>query len=153
MVDYCFGNDFTCYVIHGFVYQNGGSNTAGIDDQTGSPKGTGQIRRGSRAGWTEQAGRRNEDRLRAEAAARDAAAKAFVYENIYFAFDSSVVSDQAQQILNSKADYLSTNPDITTTVEGYCDDRGTDAYNIALGERRAESVKIFLVGLALAPIV
>lgn len=70
-------------------------------------------------------------------------------ENIYFAFDSSVLSDQAQQILNSKADYLSTNPDITITVEGYCDDRGADAYNIALGERRAESGKIFLVGLGI----
>lgn len=97
----------------------------------------------------EQARWLKEDRLRAEAAVRDAEAReaakmAFINENIYFAFDSSVLSDQAQQILNSKADYLRTNPDITITVEGHCDDRGTDAYNIALGERRAESVKIFL---------
>ncbi|HSB00148.1 MAG TPA: peptidoglycan-associated lipoprotein Pal [Anaerolineales bacterium] len=98
----------------------------------------------------EQAERLREDRLRAEAAARDAAETAFVDENIYFAFDSTVLSDQAQQILNSKADYLRTNPDITITVEGHCDDRGTDAYNIDLGERRAESVKIYLAWLGIA---
>ena len=97
----------------------------------------------------ERAERLKEDRLQAEAAAREAAETAFVNENIYFAFDSSLLSDQAQQILNSKADYLRTNPDITITVEGRCDDRGTDAYNIALGERRAESVKIFFVGLCI----
>jgi peptidoglycan-associated lipoprotein len=97
----------------------------------------------------EQAERLKEDRLRAEAAAREAAETAFVNENIYFAFDSSVLSDQAQQILNSKADYLRTNLDITITVEGHCDDRGTDAYNIALGEQRAESIKIILAGLGI----
>jgi len=97
----------------------------------------------------EQAKRLKEERLRAEASAREAAEAAFVNENIYFAFDSSVLSDQAQQILNSKADYLRTNPDITITVEGHCDDRGTSAYNMALGERRAESVKIFLAWLGI----
>ena len=90
-----------------------------------------------------------EELLQEEAAAREAAKASFVNENIYFAFDSSVLSDQAQQILNSKADYLRTNPDIMITVEGHCDDRGTDVYNIALGDRRAKSVKIFLVALGI----
>jgi peptidoglycan-associated lipoprotein len=98
----------------------------------------------------EQAKRLQEDRLRAEAAAREAAKTAFITENIHFAFDSSVLSDQAQHILNSKADYLRTNPDTTATVEGHCDERGTNAYNIALGERRAESVKNFLVNLGIS---
>jgi peptidoglycan-associated lipoprotein len=98
---------------------------------------------------TEQAGQPDGDRLWAETAAREAAEKAFVKENIHFAFDSSVLSEQAQEILESKADYLRRNPGVTVTVEGHCDDRGTDAYNIALGERRAESVKIFLVGLGI----
>ena len=97
----------------------------------------------------EQAGWLKEDRLWAEVAAREAAETAFVNEDIHFAFDSSVLSDQAQQILNSKADYLRTNPDITITVEGHCDDRGKDAYNIALGGQRAELVKIFLVDLGI----
>jgi len=60
------------------------------------------------------------------------------------------LSDQAQQILNSKADYLSTNPGVEVTVGGHCDDRGTNAYNIALGERRAESAKKYLVDLGIS---
>ena len=43
--------------------------------------------------------------------------------NIHFAFDSFLLSDQARQILISKAEYLRTYPDITVTVEGHCDDR------------------------------
>jgi len=91
-----------------------------------------------------------EDRLRAEAAASEAAGMAFVNENIPFSFDSSVLSDQAQQILHSKADYLRANSGVTVTVEGHCDERGTEAYNIALGERRAESVKNFLVDMGIS---
>ena len=94
-------------------------------------------------------GRLEEVRLRAESASRLAALTAFVGENIHFAFDSSLLSDQARQTLIGKAKYLRTNPDITVTVEGHCDDRGTNAYNIALGERRAESVKMFLVDLGI----
>jgi peptidoglycan-associated lipoprotein len=82
-------------------------------------------------------------------AAREVAERAFLEENIHFAFDSFVLSDQGRQILNNKADYLRANPDITITVEGHCDDRGTGAYNIALGERRAESVTVFLVNLGI----
>ena len=98
----------------------------------------------------DQTGQLQEDRLRSEAAASEAAGAAFVNENILFSFDSSVLSDQAQQILNSKADYLRANSGIMATVEGHCDNRGTEAYNIALGERRAESVKNFLVDLGIS---
>jgi len=90
-----------------------------------------------------------EDRLRAEGAAREASETTFVNENVYFAFDSALLSDQAQQILSSKANYLRTNSEVMITVEGHCDERGTDAYNIALGERRAEAVKNFLVDLGI----
>ncbi|MFO7619882.1 MAG: peptidoglycan-associated lipoprotein Pal [Bacteroidales bacterium] len=92
----------------------------------------------------EQAGQLQEDRLRAEAAKQE-----FVSESIHFALDSSLLSDQAQALLNSKAYYLRTNQDIMVTIEGHCDDRGTNAYNIALGERRAESVKSFFVDLGI----
>lgn len=89
------------------------------------------------------------DRLQAETAAREAALAAFVGENIHFDFDSFLLSDRARQILVAKAEYLRTNPDITVIVEGHCDDRGTNEYNVALGERRAQSVKTFLVNLGI----
>jgi peptidoglycan-associated lipoprotein len=98
----------------------------------------------------EDARQLQEDRLRAQATAREAAETAFVNENILFAFDSALLSDKAQHILDSKADYLRSNSGVTVTVEGHCDERGTDAYNIALGERRAESVKNFLVDLGIS---
>jgi peptidoglycan-associated lipoprotein len=100
-------------------------------------------------GEDELAGLFEEDSLRAESIAREAAEKTFINENIHFAFNSSLLSDLARQILNSKADYLRANPDITITVEGHCDDRGTDIYNLTLGEQRAVSVKKFLVALGI----
>jgi peptidoglycan-associated lipoprotein len=94
--------------------------------------------------------RLREEQLRKEAAAREAAKKTFVTENIHFEFNSALLADQAQLILKSKADYLHNNSDVTVTVEGHCDDRGTESYNIALGQKRAESVKKFLVALGIS---
>lgn len=73
----------------------------------------------------------------------------FPGDNIQFEFDSAILSNQARQILSAKADYLSMHPEMMVTVEGHCDERGTDAYNIALGERRAKSAKDFLVNLGI----
>jgi peptidoglycan-associated lipoprotein len=79
-----------------------------------------------------------------------AAERAFVGEKIHFAFDSSDLSSDARQILSGQAEYLRTNPDIRVTVEGYCDDRGTESYNMSLGKRRAESVRNFLVDMGIS---
>ena len=105
-------------------------------------------------GEDELAGLFEEDRLREEATARavaalEAAEKAFVNENIHFTFNSALLSNRAQQILNSKGDYLHSNPDVTIIIEGHADDRGTNIYNLALGEARALSVKKFLVALGI----
>jgi peptidoglycan-associated lipoprotein len=81
-----------------------------------------------------------EERLREEAATRDAAEKALVNENIHFAFNSETLTGQAQRLLNSKAGFLRKHSNISVTVEGHCDDRGSESYNMALGKRRAESV-------------
>jgi peptidoglycan-associated lipoprotein len=97
----------------------------------------------------EPAGRPEEGRKRAEASAREAADWVFLNEHVNFAFNSSQLSDQARHILKAKAEYLRTNPDKKVTVEGHCDDRGTNSYNIALGGRRAESVKTYLVDLGI----
>jgi len=79
--------------------------------------------------------------------APEASGAEFVNENIHFAFDSAVLSDQAQRILTDKAEYLRTNPGLMVSVEGHCDERGTDAYNMALGDRRAKSARDFLVNM------
>lgn len=92
---------------------------------------------------------------KAAAGAGDYASKAamneFVYEDIYFAFDRSELSSAAQTVLKKKAAYLKANPDLSAFIEGHCDERGTPEYNMALGDRRAESAKSFLVDQGVAP--
>ena len=70
-------------------------------------------------------------------------------EDIYFDFDRSFLSPMAQQSLKAKAQWLMANPDVSVTIEGHCDNRGTFEYNLALGDRRAESAKAFLVDLGI----
>ena len=76
-----------------------------------------------------------------------AARQMFENEDIYFDFDSSALQPMAREVLKRKADWLFEKWDASVIIEGHCDDRGTNAYNLALGERRAESVKAFMVDL------
>jgi peptidoglycan-associated lipoprotein len=76
-----------------------------------------------------------------------AAREKFMKQDVNFAFDSAVLDATAQAILKDKAGWMKSNMDAATTIEGHCDERGTVAYNIALGERRAEAAKAFLVNL------
>jgi peptidoglycan-associated lipoprotein len=78
-----------------------------------------------------------------------AAREKFTKEDVHFAFDSAVLDATAQSILKDKASWLKNNSDAAVTIEGNCDERGTVAYNIALGERRAESAKAFLVNMGI----
>jgi len=61
-------------------------------------------------------------------------------ERIYFAYDSTAVDEQSRAIVEAHAIYLMENPDVKVQLEGHCDERGTREYNLALGERRAQSV-------------
>jgi peptidoglycan-associated lipoprotein len=81
--------------------------------------------------------------------AKMAAMQMFMNEDIYFEFDSSVLLPMAREVLSRKADWLRENPDASVIIEGHCDERGTNAYNIALGDRRAETAKAFLVDLGI----
>lgn len=78
-----------------------------------------------------------------------AAMQMFMNEDIYFDFDSSALGDMAKNVLSRKAEWLRMNTDASVIIEGHCDDRGTSAYNIALGDRRAESAKAFLLDLGI----
>jgi peptidoglycan-associated lipoprotein len=71
-------------------------------------------------------------------------------EDIFFDFDKSTLTPAAQDNLMQKAAWLRDNPDVTVTIEGHCDERGTNEYNLALGDRRADSAKAFLVDLGIA---
>jgi peptidoglycan-associated lipoprotein len=79
-----------------------------------------------------------------------AARQRFMNEDIYFSFDQSSLSAEAQQKLRAKAQWLRSRPGLTVVIEGHCDERGTTEYNLALGDRRAESAKSFLVNLGIS---
>lgn len=64
---------------------------------------------------------------------------------VLFAYNTSSLSQEAQQSLMRQAQWLKAHPTFNITVEGHCDERGTREYNIALGERRAHAVKSFLM--------
>ncbi len=77
--------------------------------------------------------------------AKEMARNQFLNENVHFAFDSAALSPRAQDVLKRKAVWLNDNPGVTVVIEGHCDERGTPEYNMALGERRAESARAYLV--------
>lgn len=59
---------------------------------------------------------------------------------VYFAFDSSAVDAKSRQIIEAHAKFLMNHPDVKVVLEGNTDERGTREYNLALGQRRADSV-------------
>jgi peptidoglycan-associated lipoprotein len=68
---------------------------------------------------------------------------------VFFAYDQSDISSEGQQILQRQAEWLKRYPQVSITIEGHCDERGTREYNLALGERRASAVKNVLVALGI----
>jgi len=75
---------------------------------------------------------------------------AFESESIYFDFDKSDLKANAKANLKKKADWLRKNPPFSVRIAGNCDERGTQEYNLALGERRAYSAKKFLLALGVS---
>lgn len=66
-------------------------------------------------------------------------------KDIHFKFDQYDLDSNSKAILQKNATYLKNNPNLHIEVQGHCDERGTNNYNIALGERRAHSTKKYLV--------
>ncbi len=65
----------------------------------------------------------------------------------FFAFDASTLDADAQEALRQSATWLRQNPEYRVRIEGHCDERGTEQYNLALGDRRAEMAASYLVTL------
>lgn len=78
-------------------------------------------------------------------------AKPLVLEQVLFEFNQSTLSAKARKTLETNAAVLQTVPTFKISIEGHCDDRGSDEYNLALGEHRAQSVKTFMVSLGIEP--
>lgn len=72
-------------------------------------------------------------------------------ERVYFDFDRSELRADARETLQTKAELMRQFPEINVRIEGHADERGTIEYNLALGERRADSARQYLVDLGIDP--
>lgn len=108
----------------------------------------------ARADSIEAARRAEEERLareRAEAIrAETAAARAILEEMIHFDYDRSAIRTEAENALMRKVAVLRANPEVRVRIAGHADERGSIEYNRALGQRRAEAAKDFMVGFGIA---
>jgi len=68
---------------------------------------------------------------------------------VHFAYDSATLDSSSREILKGNAAWMKTNNKVTIQIEGHCDSRGSVEYNLALGERRAKSVKDYLGNLGI----
>lgn len=91
-------------------------------------------RQAQEAALNEQIAREQEQKLK----------EAFVNQDIHFDYDRWDLSDEAKQVLNDKAAYMLSHPELSVIVEGHCDERGSNAYNMALGEKRARAAAAYL---------
>jgi peptidoglycan-associated lipoprotein len=72
-------------------------------------------------------------------------------DQVFFAFDSAKISDDARDDLESQALYLKKNPDVNVTIQGRCDERGSTEYNLALGALRAGNAAHVLIHNGIEP--
>jgi peptidoglycan-associated lipoprotein len=86
---------------------------------------------------------RQMDEIRAEQAASAAAG----LRDVLFGYDSWTISEDGRQALIRDAEWMKSNPSALVKVEGHCDERGTSAYNLVLGEKRAKAARNYLVEL------
>lgn len=128
----------------------------GADQQQETSSTTQQATNGDDA--AEKARQAEMERIRQqeleEQRAREAAmvmAKKAIANMIFFDFDSSALKPESREVLQAKAEAMELLPEVTLVIEGHCDDRGTDEYNLALGERRARAAYEYLVRLGVAP--
>ncbi len=88
---------------------------------------------------------RQMDDLRAEQVASAAAG----LRDVFFAYDSWAISEEGRQALTRSVEWIKSNSSAQVKIEGHCDERGTSAYNLVLGEKRAKAVRNYLVELGI----
>jgi peptidoglycan-associated lipoprotein len=72
-------------------------------------------------------------------------------QDAYYTYDEASLSPEAQAALTASANWLKSHSDLSLLIEGHCDERGTEQYNLALGDRRANSARDFLATLGIEP--
>jgi peptidoglycan-associated lipoprotein len=70
--------------------------------------------------------------------------------DVFFDFDRAELRAEARERLSKNAEFLRQRPEFTITIEGHCDERGTSEYNLALGERRAQAARAYLMSLGIS---
>jgi len=73
-----------------------------------------------------------------------------VLEDIYFGFDKASLSSESREVLANHARWIKNNSEVKVIIQGHCDERGTEQYNMALGDRRANAVKSYLISLGVS---
>ena len=69
------------------------------------------------------------------------------FNDVYFDLDNAAIKDDGRSTLSAHANYMKRRTSVRVTIEGHCDERGSSEYNLALGERRANAVRAYLVEL------
>ena len=108
------------------------------------------VRRAQEAAAAEAARLEAERAAAAERQRRVAAARATLEEMVFFDYDQSTLRPEAEATLREKVDILRASPQVRLRIEGHADERGSTEYNLALGNRRAESIRMFLTGFGLS---
>ena len=114
-------------------------------DDAGKAKGEEEVGKGAEDEATKQARQRELEKRKAF----DAQFRMFESQPIYFAFDKSDLTAESQALLKQKANWLRDNASYSVRIDGHCDERGTNEYNLALGDRRAHAAKQFLMDLGI----
>lgn len=115
-------------------------------ESSGSASGAGAAGAGTRPGGDQQAARTEGPRAGTQ---EDLVVN--VGDRIFFDLDSYALRPDARGTLEKQAAWLQQNRNVTVTIEGHADERGTREYNLALGERRANAVRDYLVALGIDP--
>lgn len=87
----------------------------------------------------------------AEIRAEQVASVAAGLRDVFFTYDSFSITDEGRHALSGNAEWARSNPYAQLKIEGHCDERGTSAYNLVLGEKRAKAVRNYLVELGVVP--
>lgn len=108
-----------------------------------------RLNRGTLAAKSASSDRAN--RKTAELRREEAAAAAAGLKDVFFGYDSWAIEGDNQQALTHNAAWLKENPKGLLKIEGHCDERGTQAYNMVLGEKRAKATRSYLIDLGISP--